>query len=149
MNSGSEDRLNLGCLVGNLSATIVTRCGIVYQGTIDDWDCGRFTNSRPDSPASDSDDSQKEESTGLRMGEGECCGPRFIRMTIDCIPGNICCPTFSADILVSASRVTPVLGFTGAAETLYAVDSSILINWDDVSSIGLTSGTACLTDDTP
>ncbi|SMD13574.1 hypothetical protein [Sporomusa malonica] len=146
MTLRSEDRLNLGCLVGNLSATIVTRCGIVYQGTIDDWNCGGITNSRPDSSPSDSEDSQKEESTGLRMGD--CCGPRFIRMTLDCIPGNICCPTFSVDVLVSASRVTPILGFTGAAETLYPVDSSILINWDDVSSIGLTSG-ACLTDDTP
>jgi len=144
MTPGNEDRLNLGCLVGNLSATIVTRCGLVYQGTIDDWDCGRFTNSRPDSPSSDSDDSQKEESTGLRMGD--CCGPRFIRMTIACIPGNICCPTFTDDP-VGGSRVTPVLGFTGAPETLYAVPSSIIINWDDVSSIGLTSGNACLTDE--
>lgn len=144
MTSGSEDRLNLGCLVGNLSATIVTRCGIVYQGTIDDWDCGRFTNSRPDSPPSNSDDSQEEESSGLRMGE--CCSPSFIRMTLSCIPGNICCPTFGDGLPVTASRVIPILGFTGAAETLYTVPSSILINWDDVSSIGLISGSACLTD---
>lgn len=144
MSSRNEDRLNLGCLVGNLSATIVTRCGLVYQGTIDDWDCGRFTNSRPDSPSSDSDDSQKEESTGLRTGD--CCGPRFIRMMIECIPGNICCPTYAFNAVVEggASLVFPVFGVTGGG-TLYPVDSSILINWDDVSSVGLTNGTACLT----
>ncbi|TWH46008.1 hypothetical protein [Sporomusa sp. KB1] len=146
MTLRDEDRINLGCILGDVRATVVTQCGIVYQGTIEDWDCGRQTNTRPDSSTSDSDESV-EASSAQRMEE--CCDPRFIRMTIECIPGNICCPTFSTDILVSPSRVTPILGFTGAAETLYAVGSSILINWDDISSIGLTSTTACLTDDTP
>ncbi len=146
MTSRDEDRLNLGCILGDIRATIVTQCGIVYQGTIEDWDCGRLTHVRPESSPSDADDSLKE-SSEQRMEE--CCDPRFIRMTLACIPGNICCPTFSADIPVSPSRVTPILGFTGAAETLYAVGSSILINWDEVSSIGLTSTTACLTDNIP
>lgn len=146
MTSRDEDRVNLGCILGDIRATIVTQCGIVYQGTIEDWDCGRLTHVRPESSTSDADDSLKE-SSEQRMEE--CCDPRFIRITLACIPGNICCPTFSADILVTPSRVTPILGFTGAAETLYTVGSSILINWDDISSIGLTSTTACLTDDTP
>lgn len=145
MTSRDEERLNLGCILGDLRATVVTRCGIVYQGTIDDWNCGGLPHKRPDSSSSDSDDSLKESST---QRWEECCGPRFIRMTLACIPGNICCTTVSTD-LQFPSRVTPILGFTGAAETLYPVDSSILINWDDISSLGLTNGTACLTDDTP
>ncbi|CQR71127.1 hypothetical protein SpAn4DRAFT_2105 [Sporomusa ovata] len=67
-------------------------------------------------------------------------------MTLDCIPGNICCPDFGTVILDSlSSLVLPVFGVTGGG-TLYPVDSSILINWDDVSSVGLTNGT-CLTGD--
>lgn len=146
MTSRDEERLNLGCLLGDISATVVTQCGIVYQGTIVDWNCGGQPNTRPDSPTSDSADSLKDSSA---QRHEECCGPRFIRMTIGCIPGNICCPTFAAGAAAGPSIVTPILGFTGAAETLYTVGSSILINWDDISSIGLTSITTCLTDATP
>ncbi|SDF44333.1 hypothetical protein [Sporomusa acidovorans] len=147
MTSRDEDRLNWGCILGNIRATVVTRCGIVYQGTIEDWNCSGLTSTRPDSSSSDSNDSQKEESSDQR-GDGHCGGPRFIRMTVECIPGNICCPMFDADDPVGASRVTPILGFTGPAETLYTVPSDILINWDDVSSLGIASSTACLTDTT-
>lgn len=146
MSSRKENRLNLGCILGNIRATIVTRCGIVYQGTVEDWDCGRMTNTRPDSSSSDPENGQKQESTGSRR-EVEC-GPRFIRLTVDCIPGNICCPVFDADSVVGASRVTPILGVTGS-DPLYEDQSPILINWDDISSIGLISGSDCLTDATP
>jgi hypothetical protein len=163
MPSETEDRLDLGCIVGNLAATIVTKCGIVYQGTILDWDCGGFSQGRTDNCPPDSEDSKKEIFPTPRT-EGDRCRS-FIRMQLSCIPGNICCPffvntvtgsvtiggtttTFTATIPASPSRVTEILG-TGTGATLdaplYALNSSILINWDDVASIGSMGTTVCLT----
>ncbi|WP_094606000.1 hypothetical protein SPSIL_050870 [Sporomusa silvacetica DSM 10669] len=162
MPSEVEDRLDLGCLVGSLTATITTKCGIVYQGTILDWNCGGITNARPDSSSSDSGDDQKESSPSPRMGGDNCRS--FIRMELGCQPGNICCPLFTntlngslvigddggiieftLDAPATQSRVTAIRG-TDADIPLYAVGSTVLINWDDVSSIGSIGTTEeCLT----
>lgn len=151
----NEGRLDLGCIVGNIAATIVTRCGIVYQGTILDFDCGGFTN-RTNNGSPDSEDSNKEASPIPRMG-GESCRS-FIRMQLSCTPGNICCAVFNPNIPLTptppltlplaASRVTPILGFSIVDnDPLYEIDSIILINWDDVASIGSIGSTDCLTPD--
>lgn len=170
MPSENEDRLGFGCIVGNLAATIVTKCGIVYQGTVLDWDCGGIPQGRTDNYSPDSEDSKTETPPSPRLG-GECCRS-FIRMQLSCVPGNICCPffintitgsvtipstsippagttTFNATIPASPSRVTAILGTGTSAATLnaplYALNSSILINWDDVASIGSIGTTVCLT----
>lgn len=162
MPSEVEDRLDLGCLVGSLTATITTKCGIVYQGTILDWNCGSITNARPDSSSSDSGDDQKESAPSPRMGGDNCRS--FIRIELSCIPGNICCPlftntvtgsitiagviaatAFTLNLPASQSRVTSILGTSGDIP-LYTIGSTVLINWDDVSSIGsIGSAADCLT----
>lgn len=146
MPSEHEDRLDLGCIVGNLAATIVTKGDVVYQGTILDWDCGGVAIGRTDDSSSDSEDSPKETSPIPRR-VGECCRS-FIRMELTCLPGNICCPTILTDTVSNSSRVTTIrsAATVGNLTPLYAIGTTVLINWDDVSSIGSIGTTpVCLT----
>lgn len=149
MSTKADDRLNLGCLVGALTARIVTQSGIVYQGTVLDWDCGGFPDGRTDDSTSDSASSKTEQVRGPRSGAG-CCRS-FIRLELACVPGNICCPNFTAPgaapvaFPLTAARVVPITDFTDDVP-LYGVGSVILINWDDIATVGIISTTDCLTD---
>lgn len=142
MSTENESRLNVNCLVGNLAATVVTKCGIVYQGTILDWNCARIGSENTCNSSSNGAEKQEEHSTRPCMDmEGK---PNFIRMELACIPGNICCPIVAA---ATASRVTPILGFDASTTPLYADNTTVLINWEDVSSIGsIGLPTVCLTE---
>lgn len=121
----SGTRLDLGCLVGNLEVTVVTRSGMVYQGIIQDWDCGRATYDDPSCSSPDTADSASP-----RM---KCEGyVSFIRLSLTCLPGNICCPLEAA----GASRVTPILGYASSTDSLFVPSTIVLINWDDISAIG-------------
>lgn len=151
MPSETEDRLDLSCFVSSLAATIVTKCGTVYQGTVLDWNCGGFRNLSSEScPADSSDssgssDSPKEPSSGSRReNEGSL---HFIRLELACLPGTICCSPTPNDP-TAANRVARVSSIIGSNDTtpLYNIGTTVLINWDDVSSIGSIGVTPiCLT----
>lgn len=125
MSLESGTRLDLGCLVGNLEVTVVTKSGMVYQGTIQDWNCERTTYDDPSCISPDTEDS----SSPRMKCEGHLS---FIRLKLTCIPGNICCPREAA----GASRVNPILGYDSGTDSLFVPDTTILINWDDISVIG-------------
>lgn len=146
----TEDRLDLSCLVSSLAATIVTKCGIVYQGTVLDWNCGGFRNPSSESCPSDSSDSPEDPSSGSRRENEK--SPHFIRLELACLPGTICCSPTPNDPTAAnrVARVSTIIGSNEDTDTtpLYDIGTTVLVNWDDVSSIGSIGVTpTCLTVD--
>lgn len=117
-----EDRLDLSCLIENIPVTIVTRMGVVYQGTVLDWNCGR-------SSSSDTSDPQASPSIS-RTFEGYA---GFIRLELSCRPGVICCDETPVD---TPAIVNGIRSSVDNTYPLFEVDNTVLINWADISSIG-------------
>lgn len=123
MSVEKQDRgLDLSCLMQNIPITIVTRCGNVYQGTVLDWGCGRST------------------STSTAVSPDDCAPPRsydgpvnFIRLELACRPGQICCDETPAD---SPAIVNGIRSSVDNDYPLYEIGNIVLINWEDISSIG-------------
>lgn len=122
MAAETNGRLDLGCLLGNIPMTVITRFGTVYQGTILDWDCGRSCSSPEESP----------EQTGFLSPRSEGYYG-FIRMELSCRPGQICCDETPAD---SPAIVNGIRSSVDPAYPLFEITNMILINWADISAIG-------------
>ena len=123
MSAEKQDRgLDLSCLMQNLAVTIVTRCGNVYQGTVLDWGCGRSIPSNTEI--------SKEDVSPPRSYDGPVS---FIRLELTCRPGQICCETTESNFpaIVNAIRSSVAIAYP-----LYEIGDIVLINWDDISSIG-------------
>lgn len=123
MSAEDYDRLDLSCLVENIPITIVTRFGTVYQGTVLDWGCGR-------SSSSDAVVSNKDGSPTPRSYDGHVS---FIRLQLSCRPGEICCDETPVD---TPAIVNGIRSSVDNTYPLYEIGNIVLINWDDISSIG-------------
>lgn len=143
---------NLDCVLGNVSVTIVTCCGYVFQGTIEDDEHTRAQYGCPIVfPAVTMDYEKGEDKDCKEENKKPDCpkpfevdvkcenDPKFICLRLTCNPGNICCePTAGV-----TSNVTPIFGTATGAPVLFAVDDTVLINVADIVAIG--PSRTCLT----
>ena len=136
---------NLDCILGNASVTVITCCGYVFQGTIEDDEHTRAQYGCPIVfPATtmdyghDNEDDKKGHCPKPVDVEVECeNGPKFICLRLDCIPAFTCCDTAS-----TAVRIFPVQTLAAIPQPLFEEDNTILINVNDIVAIG--PRTACL-----
>lgn len=125
MSAEMSDRLDLNCLIGNFPATIVTRFGTVYQGTILDWNCGRVYK--------DADDATDSAKSDLPPRKFEGQGSGFIRVELTCRPGEICCDETPVD---TPAIVNGIRSSVDNTYPLFEIGNTVIINWDDISAIG-------------
>jgi hypothetical protein len=143
---------NLDCVLSNVlkDVTIVTCCGSVYQGTIvddehtraqygypvvfvDKKDCDEYDKDDKD----DKDDKKKPIEVDVK-----CDKPKFICVKLSCVPGNICCRTSATSGTTDGTQtiITPILGTSTGSPNLYQVGETVLININDIVSIGISHG---------
>lgn len=149
-----EKGFNLDCVLGNVSITIVTCCGYVFQGTIEDEENTRSSYGYPsvfptigmdsdkdcDKPDDEGDDDKRECHKPVELDVKCDNEPKFICLRLRCVPGNICCNPAS----VTTSVVTTIFGsVTNPRLNLFQIDDIVLINVDDIVAIGPDHG--CLT----
>lgn len=148
---------NLDCVLGNVAVTIVTCCGFVFQGTIEDDEHTRAQYGCPIVfPAMtmdyDKEDKECKEDKEDKEDKKHCPKPvevdvdvkceneqKFICLRLTCNPGNICCePTAGV-----TTNITPIFGTATGAPILFAIDDTVLINVADIVAIG--PSRVCLT----
>ncbi|MDU2064475.1 MAG: hypothetical protein E6713_06485 [Sporomusaceae bacterium] len=129
MSGENNTRLDLGCIVGNLPVTVVTRLGTVYQGTILDWNCGRaYQDTTNDTLAADPNVSNDDLLPRRFEGSGS-----FIRLELTCRPGEICC---AATPVTTPAIVNGIRSSVDNTYPLFEIGNTIILNWDDISAIG-------------
>ncbi|WP_094605999.1 hypothetical protein SPSIL_050860 [Sporomusa silvacetica DSM 10669] len=157
---------NLDCVLGNVSITVVTCCGLVFQGTIVDDEHTRAQYGCPvvfpgmtmefdkddckkDCKDEDKCEDKKDKKDHKKEIEVEVkCEnePKFICLKLDCQPGNICCPDDpSATGSAGFSFVTAIIGSASGRPPLFLVDDTVLISVDEIAAIGPSH--TCLTPD--
>lgn len=156
---------NLDCVLGNVSITVVTCCGLVFQGTVVDDEHTRAQYGCPivfpamtmdydydkhdkkdckDDKKEHCKDEEKKDKKEIEL-EVKCENePRFICLKLDCQPGNICCPDIGeAATTTGFSFVTAIAGSGTGTPSLFLPDDTVLINVDDIVAIG--PSRSCLT----
>lgn len=150
---------NLDCVVGNLSITVVTCCGYVFQGTIEEDDKARAQYGYPvvfpamtmdygHGKDDDKDCDKKEHHCDKK--EHHCPNPievdvkcdndpKYLCLRLTCPVGFICCDNTSDDDPARIRAVTGT-GTAGALRSIFNVDGTVLINIDDIVAIGQTDG---------
>jgi hypothetical protein len=148
---------NLDCVLGNVSVTIVTCCGFVFQGTIEDddntraqygypvvfptmtMDYGNECNKPEDKECENKDEKKEHCPKPIEVDVDVKCDnePKFICLRLTAIPGNICCPTFDGLALTSPnSLVTAIFGTGATVATLFDINDTVLIKVTDIVAIG-------------
>lgn len=155
---------NLDCVLGNVAVTVVTCCGFVFQGTIEDDEHTRaqygcpivfpamamdYGHDKEDDKEDDKECDKKEDKKphGPKPVEIDVkCEnePKYICLRLTCQPGNICCPDDPAAAGVAGfSFVTAIAGSGGGTPSLFLADDTVLINVADIVAIG--PSRTCLT----
>lgn len=141
---------NLDCVLGNIAVTVVTCCGYVFQGTIEDEEYTRAQYGYPlvfptvtmDLPCEDKEedkkDGKKEHCPKPVDMEVQCqSSPKFICLRLTAQPGNICCPVDpSVAGTAGFSYITPIAGTGGGTPSIFLEDDTVLINVNDIVAIG-------------
>lgn len=144
---------NLDCVLGNVSVTIVTKCGLVFQGTLQDDEHTRTQYSYPivfpsitmDNINDKKDDEKCEEenkkahhpSKPIEVDVKCENEPKFLCLLLTSQPGNICCPDDPAAAGAAGfSFVTAIAGSGGGTPSLFLADDTVLINVNDIVAIG-------------
>ncbi|MDU2064474.1 MAG: hypothetical protein E6713_06480 [Sporomusaceae bacterium] len=147
--------LNLDCVLGNISVTVVTCCGYVFQGTIEDRDNTRaqygypvvfptitmdYAQGKEDEECCDKKDEKKEHCHKPIEVDVNCeNNTKFICLRLTCLPGNLCCEPTAGVV----TNITPIVGTATGAPDLFLVDDTVLINIADIVAIG--PSRTCLT----
>lgn len=135
MEKGKEANklFDLTCLAGNLEVTVVTKCGIVYQGTIVDDDVRSTWGCKPCGSVVCDCEKKDDKKPSPPHGDVGCeSHPKFICLKLKCLPGNICCNNEPFPV----SFVTNILGFVNGFPPLFEATDRILINLNDILTIG-------------
>lgn len=154
-NGKKAKGFNLDCVLGNISVTVVTCCGYVFQGTIEDDEDTRaqygypvvfptmtmdYMQGKEDENECDKKEEKKEHCHKPIEVDVKCENdPKFICLRLTCLPGNICCEPTAGVV----SNITPILGTATGAPNLFVVDDTVLINVADIVAIG--PSRTCLT----
>ncbi len=153
---------NLDCVLGNVSITVVTCCGLVFQGTIVDdehtraqYGCPVVFPAMTMDYGHDKDDHKKDCKDEDKKDKKDCkkeievnakveVEPKFICLKLDCQPGNICCPDDPAATGAAGfSFVTAIAGSGGGTPSLFLPDDTVLISLEEIAAIG--PSRTCLT----
>jgi hypothetical protein len=152
---------NLDCVLGNVSVTIVTCCGFVFQGTIEDEENTRaqygypvvfptmtmdYGNecSKPEDKECEKKEEKKEHCPKpIEVDVDVKCenDPKFICLRLTCEPGNICCFTAGTPSLVTSILGSATAGTPGPS--LFRIEDTVLINVADIVAVG--PSRTCLT----
>ncbi len=139
---------NLDCVLGNVAVTVVTCCGYVFQGTIEDDEHTRAQYGYPIVfPAVTMDLEHDKECTEPDKKEHchkpidvdvKCANdPKFICLRLTAQPGNICCPDDPAAAGVAGfSFITAIAGSGGGTPSIFLPGDTVLINVSDIVAIG-------------
>ncbi|SMD13410.1 hypothetical protein [Sporomusa malonica] len=151
---------NLDCVLGNAAITVVTCCGYIFQGTIEDDEHTRakygcpvvfpamtmdYGYEKEDEKEDDKDCDKKDDKKGhcpkpVEVDVDVKCenDPKFICLRLDCIPAFTCCDPTSP-----AALILPVQTITALPRPLFQEDDTVLINVADIVAIGPSRG-SCL-----
>lgn len=140
---------NLDCVLGNIAVTVVTCCGYVFQGTIEDEENTRAQYSYPvvfpavsmdiGHDKEDNDENKKHCPKPIEIDVDAKCEkePKFICLRLTAQPGNICCPTDpSAAGTDGFSFITAIAGSGGGTPSIFLAGETVLINVNDIVAIG-------------
>lgn len=144
---------NLDCILGNVSVTVVTCCGFIFQGTIEDDENTRAQYGCPvvfpamtmeyDHEHKDEydckDDDKKDHKKPVEVDVDVKCtnDPKFLCLRLECIPTFVCCdPTTAIAALILPVGTPPAAGTTGIALPLFQEDDTVLISLSEIAAIG-------------
>lgn len=153
---GKGKGFNLDCVLGNFEVTILTCCGYVFQGTIEDDNYARtqygyvcfppiaLEDKKDDCKEDDKKEDKKEDKKPCPQQPIEVdvdvkCDnePKYICLRLSCVPGFACCDATSSDDPATIRGIFGTNAATGAPlPLLFAVDDTVLINVDDIVVIG-------------
>lgn len=163
--SGKKGKgFDLDCIAQNFNVTVVTCCGFIYQGTIEDDDHTRAQYGYPVvfptmtmDYGGDKEDDKKDDK---ECDKKEHCpkpievdvdvklenDPKFICLKLNCVPTYICCTTVGTPP-TTVAQIVPVATTNPTTTTgnqfLFAVGNTVLINVKDIVTLGPTSGSTC------
>lgn len=163
MKKGKGKGLNLDCVLGNATITVVTCCGYIFQGVIVEEDDDK-TRAQYGYPVvfpgmamdcdHDKDDHKKDcKDDDHKDDKKHHCPkpievickdePKFICLRLECPPAFVCCDN---DTTPEFAAVVPV-GVTagGTLTSLFDSEATVLISLDDIAAIGPSRG--CLIPD--
>ena len=139
---------DLECIAQNFEITVVTCCGFIFQGTIEDDDNTRTQYGYPVVfPAMTMDcahGKEDDKDCGKKEDKKEHCpkpievdvdvkcdnDPKYICLQLTCVPTFVCCTAGVAAIVPVGTVTTP----------LFAATNTVLINVEDIVAIGPSTG---------
>lgn len=132
---------NLDCILGNVTITVVTCCGFIFQGSVVEED-DEHTRAQYGCPVvfpamtmdygqekNQCEEEKKPPCSKPVDIEVKCSDePKFICLRLDCPPAFVCCDPVTGTL-------ARIVGFTAAAP-LFVDNDTVLINLEDIAAIG-------------
>lgn len=132
---GKGHALDLDCLTVNMEVTVVTCCGLVFQGKLRDDNHARSSYGCTSCFHQDPDDCTCDKGSHKPVEVDVKCNnkPDFICLELSCIVGHICCPPNGGTN--GQALILPVRNDSNDTP-LFDIGQTILISLDDITAIG-------------